>query len=416
MRKIKYLSSLVAGFLLVFLFTPRVLAANLSVSCLAGGPCTITPVSTPLFQETGWVPGDSVSRTITVANQDSSQSCDLVMTVQNPVQSPSNFASVLLSSINSGSTVFISSTLNSIFTGGPISLGTIAAGSSQIYDWNVAFDPNAGNEFQGANTTFDFNLSFTCNPPATSNPNNPGGGGTVQGASTCNDTAPRGAPVLSAISGGDNIINLSWTPVSPVDHYMIEYGTTSGQYIYGATNIGNVTSYSVKALSGNTIYFFRVVGVNGCTGGNWSNEANATTTGAVLAQVAAAGFNILGVKTEATPTPSPTPQSSPSSSPELNVLGASACRDNNYPWWIPLVIQLAASILYIWKRWKDKNWWLILAIGAIISQIIHQILGCNCATGEWCPRYWLLNLIIVFFSVLYYIYQRGSKKVEEPSK
>lgn len=407
MRRIKYLLSLLAGFVLVFLFAPHVLAANLSVSCLAGGPCTITPASTPLFQETGWVPGNSVSRTITVANQDSSQSCDLIMTVQKPTQSPANFASVLLSNINNGSTTFVNSNLNSIFTGGPISLDTIAAGSSQIYNWSVTFDPNAGNEFQSANTAFDFNLNFICNPAPTSATQ----GITLAAStsnSTCGDTSSSSAPILKVVANGNNSVNLSWTAVSPVNHYMIRYGLSSGDYIFGAADVGNVTNFTVNLLSGNTTYYFQVAGVNGCMPGPWSNEALARPGGGVLPAGPAEGFleQTLGVKTETSPTPLP----GPSTTPEAGILGATACPGNYYSWWIPLLIQLIVSFIYIWKRWKDKNSWMVVGLLAIMSQIIHQVLGCNCATGEWCSRYWLLNLIIVLFSTFIYLYKHGNRK------
>src|SRR5258706_6513088 len=238
MNKFKYLISSIVVFVLFLAANSSIYAANLSVNCAVGGSCTISPASTPLFQETGWVPGDSVTRTISVTNQDPAQSCDLTLATSNIIQNPSNFSSRLTSSINDSSVIYFSNFLSNLFTGGSISFGNVAANSTKTYNWTVVFDSTTGNEFQSANTFFDFNLNFTCNSS---------GGGNVLSAATaasCGDQTPTSAPNLIVSSITDNTVNLSWTAVSPVSHYMIRYGLSSGNYIYGAANVGNVTSYT----------------------------------------------------------------------------------------------------------------------------------------------------------------------------
>lgn len=95
---------------------------------------------------------------------------------------------------------------------------------------------------------------------------------------TCNATAPGSTPELKSAEPADtNKITLTWSAVSPVSYYLISYGLTSGKYIYGNPNVGNVTSYTVGGLAKNAKYYFVVKAVNGCAPGNFSNELSAST-------------------------------------------------------------------------------------------------------------------------------------------
>ena len=87
------------------------------------------------------------------------------------------------------------------------------------------------------------------------------------------------------------------------------------------------------------------------------------------------------------------------------VAGAS-CFDEYYRWWIPLVFQLVLSISFSYiakkKEWSKKKLFFYILLLGIISQIIHELLGCNCATGIWCPRYIYFNSIIIILSFFLY--------------
>lgn len=96
----------------------------------------------------------------------------------------------------------------------------------------------------------------------------------------CDSTAPSGTPqLISANPSGSNQIILTWTAVNPVSYYLISYGLSSGNYIYGNPNVGNVTSYTVGGLSYGKTYYFAVKAVNGCSTGNFSNELSSKAGG-----------------------------------------------------------------------------------------------------------------------------------------
>lgn len=100
-------------------------------------------------------------------------------------------------------------------------------------------------------------------------------------AKQCTTTPPSGkAPWLyGAIANGSSVELYFTTADGPLDHYVIEYGTSSGKYQYAADPVGNAQSriYRVTALSKNTQYYFRIRAGNGCGVGPWSNEIMAAT-------------------------------------------------------------------------------------------------------------------------------------------
>ncbi|MEP7167533.1 MAG: fibronectin type III domain-containing protein [Candidatus Woesebacteria bacterium] len=97
----------------------------------------------------------------------------------------------------------------------------------------------------------------------------------------CSQPNPGSAPwIYGAIIQSENSILLYFTDsADPVDHYVLEYGTKSGDYAWGNSDIGKKGSrtYLVQSLSPNTTYYFRVRGGNGCATGAWSNEVAAKT-------------------------------------------------------------------------------------------------------------------------------------------
>jgi len=107
-------------------------------------------------------------------------------------------------------------------------------------------------------------------------------------APSCGDQAPGAkAPWLyGAIAQDSDSVLLYFTEAdNPVNKYVLEYGTKSGDYPYGVQDMGvnsrGQMTFLVKSLSASTTYYFKVRGGNGCATGSWSNEISAKTKGAV---------------------------------------------------------------------------------------------------------------------------------------
>lgn len=133
--------------------------------------------------------------------------------------------------------------------------------------------------------------------------NNSNGGGSSSGsnsAPSCNNEAPKAPYIVSAVTSGKNEITLNWTkPAGNVTHYSVAYGVIKNKPLYGASNIGNVTSFKVKGLSGGGTYFFIVKAVNDCTPSVASNEVGVKVGGQFIS-TPAQGFKagVLGKNTK----------------------------------------------------------------------------------------------------------------------
>src|SRR5437773_1966076 len=89
-----------------------------------------------------------------------------------------------------------------------------------------------------------------------------------------------GAPQGLSATPGDATVSLTWSPPSsnggsPIAHYKIYRGTTSGGETPRAT-IGNVLTYSDTAVTNGVTYFYQVSALNNVGEGPRSSEASAT--------------------------------------------------------------------------------------------------------------------------------------------
>jgi uncharacterized repeat protein (TIGR01451 family) len=140
--------------------------ANITVTCPQNGPeCVMAPnPGDPLFYETNMLPGDTVTRTLTVINEDPDLACNLEVTAYNDRRSPteSDFPTKLESEISKDGSAFWNGTIQDVYDQQQIDLTTVPAGGSVVYDWRVTFDPNANNYYQLNETIFDFDVVFSC--------------------------------------------------------------------------------------------------------------------------------------------------------------------------------------------------------------------------------------------------------------
>ena len=97
-------------------------------------------------------------------------------------------------------------------------------------------------------------------------------------AVSCGASVPTNPHITSVIATDSTSINLSWNPVNvPLTHYGLVYGVQSGVYLYGASNVGNVNSFTISGLSPKTTYYFSLFAINDCATSGYSNEVSATT-------------------------------------------------------------------------------------------------------------------------------------------
>lgn len=309
---------LIVGLGIVFLLltVPHTVSAeDMRVVCSNEGPCNIE-FGSPLFNENSLAPGQSVSRQIMVVNQDDDDNCDLTLYIRDtsPTPSPDDLFSRLFTAIReganilygipSGNTATNNKTMKDLLTyGGPLSLGSVPHNENRFIDWIVTFDFLADNDYQEAEATFDFDISFVCgNPPGE-------GGSSVEGVST---------------SGPSTLLGV--------------FDTVLGEREDGTKEDGKVEG----------------------------------------------------------------------------VIAGDVCTDEYYRWWWPLAVQAILTLAYLWligkREGEIQRWWLFPFLLAILSQKAHEILGCNCATGEWCSLYWLFNLVVLIISLFVrYFFKRRKK-------
>lgn len=201
-----------------------------------------------------------------------------------------------------------------------------------------------------SNSTFSNFGQVTFNTAPTPTPTPPG---------YCSDSSPGSSPQLtSAVAQSSSKITLTWTDASdPVSYYLISYGTTSGQYIYGNPNVGNqgTTSYTVGSLSPNRTYYFVVEAVHGCAPGSKSNELSATTDQIILPTRIPTSVPTDTPSPTLPPLPTtlpPTPTDQPAS--PTQTLNSAVEQLGSAKWYILILVPtvMVASFL-IWKKSKS---------------------------------------------------------------
>jgi hypothetical protein len=431
----KLLSSLFISLVaLAFAVTPAHAGTDLTVNCPAIGTCSIAPAATPLFNETGWIPGSTVTQRLTVTNS-AAQSGFVGIQVQN-YSELKNLGQVVSIQIHRGSPVgtviYTASSLHTFRDDGYFTIDSITSGQTVDYYFVATMSPTAGNEFQGSQVIFDLTtgLEIAPTPPPSGGGN--GSGGEVAGTSTaqppvCTENPPSSAPTVTITNVGTNTVTLSWTTVSPVTHYGLFFTRTSDGAQYGAPNIGNVTSYTITNLSGGANYAFQVFGVNGCAPGPRSSLASSGNVPGpfITTRPVGPGGQVLGTTT-ASPSPTPAPSVSPSPSPLGQVQGVTTevCMNlRRFVPWILLVIQFFFILFFEYRYRSDAGWTkhiLAVVVTAVSIILFYLLRQCQCY-GEWswlawlCKWYWIvaiiLTLILKGFS---YAFLDESGEREEP--
>jgi hypothetical protein len=379
---------------------------DLTVSCPNIGVCSVSPVSTPLFDEAGWYPSASVTQRLRVTNT-SSQNGFVGVEVANYSETK-NLGEIVEIEIHEGSPVgpliYTGVTVHGFRDDGYFTIDGINSGQTIDYYFIATMPVTAGNQYQDSELIFDLNTGLEIAPIAP--PSGAGDGtGTVLGTSTaqppvCNAQPPSGAPSVTITNIGVNTVSLSWTPVSPVTHYALIFTRNSDGAQYGSTNIGNVTSYTINGVSGGAGYTFQIFGVNDCAPGSRGTAVSGIIPGPVLAaRPTGPGGEVLGVEEDLEASPSPV--ASPTSA---GLVAGATTQCVQWRYYIPLIFLLVQFLLILlieyMRRHDGSILKLFLVVGVTLLSIglFYWLRECDCYSHtfwSWlCKWYWLVSLLL----------------------
>lgn len=234
-----------------------------------------------------------------------------------------------------------------------------------------------------------------------------GGGASPPGPPTCGDAVPGTPTNLIATIISSSQVRLDWTHApAPYTSYLIAYGPSLGDYLYGNPNIGTANSYIVGSLTPGAQYCFYVRAQNGCMPGSRSNEVCVNAGSAIPATAPPApGFipGVLGTQAE-TITPTPPPEGG-----EIGGVTTLPCQK----YWLPILylIALIINLLYLHRQaelepGKRSLWRFILP--PILSLFLYWVdsyllqTRCCLVAPAYCRYFWVGNIFALVVPVLFY--------------
>lgn len=278
------------------LFSPTIVHAvnpDFSILCQDKGTCKqLGTQNLPIFTEQNIVPGQSFSRTLKVKNDNKLHSCQLHLRLSETADTAENeLAEKLLVQVFHDKALLLGTPV-----AGPASLTieqlqtetfaryfwSLPPKVSEQFDLTITFDPQAGNKYQGTNAVTDIAIAITClqedefSPISETgvvlpNPNQEIVEVPLEG---CKVEISQTQPKLTVTSFDTNrgAVSLSWTPVTDVGEYWLEFGTEENSQQFRHRGI-TATSYTILDLDLKHDLFFRILPVRDCAKGEYSNTA-----------------------------------------------------------------------------------------------------------------------------------------------
>lgn len=321
--------------------SPPALAADLNISC---GADTCTPQTVDeFFSSTMWVPGSSVSKTISITNA-SKKNFPVIVEASN-IQATGNLDMAIQFTItNSNGAVLWDGPLHSFYTYGPIQVAnSLLKGQTRTFTFAAHMYESADDQYQGKMTTFNMTIGNYIFVPTTPIP------------CTAQKPSLPGWFNISQMSSSDVI--LYWGPVStPYTGFTVSWGTDQSASNLGTKNIGKTHEILISGLNLNTRpHYFKVRTVNECALGDYTSilavgapptptprRASATPAAPVI-------LSPTPLPTQPSTTPSPSLPSSTVtgvSSPGA-VLGASTAKSNPADL-IPLFVGVSTATIFVY--------------------------------------------------------------------
>ncbi len=259
-----------AGFLSVLPTTAAV--DPLLVEYSSDGGVTWSPLSGSIFSETNFLPGNDVTRLLRVANN-SGETKRIAAEAINE-SDPDNFSSQLNLTIKEGDTAIFNDTLSEFFSQGETYLSSLANGAQTQYDFTIAFNSGAGNNYQEKSLGFDILVGFEGTEGGLSLPPQGGGtggdGGLPPGLTIINEASQTitahsvtitwntsyfsTSQVIYGAEGENHILDLTDNAGAPpkygYEHTTPEYDTSPKVFFHSVT---------ISGLTPGLTYYYRAV-------------------------------------------------------------------------------------------------------------------------------------------------------------
>ncbi|PIP53557.1 hypothetical protein COX08_00250 [Candidatus Beckwithbacteria bacterium CG23_combo_of_CG06-09_8_20_14_all_34_8] len=411
----------------VMLLVKPIWAADMTVICNTANKCSTLPSEgAALFSVDDIKPSYNFPKEFSVFNQDLDEDCYLYLKTEN-IQDPDQLNQTLYTVIKDPLTTYFGSledmnraaidqNLTDLFNQGTINLGKVDKGETKTYLWAVTMDPDAGNQYQGKTTQFDFDMTFECGipptpsptptatPGPTSSPDPNSGKHTTLGKNgpTCEnltfeitfDVKNDGNPVvdqeITFSYGGD-----TWT------EYTNDDGRANTDAIYNGS--GELKAETTDGYPSQSLYVDDLGDCGGGIGGGFTFGAFTATQGLVsgafdqaLQEATKAAGLVL---------------------PDGQIKGESdiCCPKIEPLWWIVLLAQTLWLVRYFMQRIKnmDKSQWLLMTLAVTTLAIIIHWLGHpwfvsrGYTQSPYCRWLWLMAIIngLILSSVFRYVYK-----------
>ena len=236
-------------------------------------PLTVEFQNTPLFNEVNFLPGDTVTRWIRVANN-SGASQEIIIEAIN-VSDPNSFAPIFNLKIEESSTTIFDDTLANFFANSETILSSLADGSNTTYELKITFNPTANDDYQNkVLNNFDLLVGFHGQEISDSST----GGGTTNGGtggSGGGGSLPPGLTIFNEANFNiqETSVIITWQ-TTYLSTSRVVYGTEnephsfdlniSPNYGYAHSNVedSNKVTYHQMELTGltpDTVYYYRVI-------------------------------------------------------------------------------------------------------------------------------------------------------------
>jgi protein-S-isoprenylcysteine O-methyltransferase Ste14 len=191
---------------------------------------------TPLFEETNFLPGDSVTRWVRVTNN--STITQRIATEAINVADPNRLGDVLNLEIKQGGITLYKDAFSKFFSAGEVFLSELAGNGTQTqYDFIVTFYSGAQNPFQGKTLTFDILIGFQGEEGGLLPGAGGGAGGFLPPALTIRDESVRVTGI------GETSVTITWL-TSYFSTSQVIYATEGEPHTLDLTdNIGTPPKY-----------------------------------------------------------------------------------------------------------------------------------------------------------------------------